>query len=348
MALRFSGRFIVTQAMPSSNSTSTVLPPGIGADDWVSADFVVTGSISLLARTLPAWRAVAKSRPIDYDRRTTALQHEPWVETRCRASCEPSERRSSHVCASDSAGATASAFPDKPIRLLVSFPPGGSTDAMARIVQPGVEKLLGQPLVIENRPGAGGLIAIDAVAKSAPDGYVIGLGGTAALGSNHGISGETHYDVRKDVAPVTGLAGSPFILAAPPSFQGKSLRDVIALAKAQGDKLTIGHGGNGTLMHLTAELFNQMAGTKARARSLPRHGAGGDRPDRQPCGVRHHRSALRDVGDRGRQDQAGRGHLGQALRRACPTFRPSRSPACRASSPTARSASWRPPARRPT
>src|SRR5882757_8141212 len=79
------------------------------------------------------------------------------------------------------AGTPASAFPDRPIRLLVSFPPGGSTDAIARMVQPGVEKLLGQHLVIENRPGAGGLIAIDAVAKSAPDGYVIGLGGTAAL-----------------------------------------------------------------------------------------------------------------------------------------------------------------------
>ena len=156
---------------------------------------------------------------------------------------------------------TASAFPDRPIRLLVSFPPGGSTDAMARIVQQGVEKLLGQPLVIENRPGAGGLIAIDAVAKSTPDGHIIGLGGTAALGSNQAFQANAH-DVRNDVAPVTGLAGSPFILAAPASFQGKSARDVIALAKAQGDKLTLGHGGNGTLMHLTAEMFNQMAGTK--------------------------------------------------------------------------------------
>ena len=159
------------------------------------------------------------------------------------------------------AGEPASAFPDKPIRLLISFPPGGSTDAMARIVQHGVEKLLGQPLVLENRPGAGGLIAIDAVAKSAPDGHVIGLGGTAALGSNQGFQAKAH-DVRKDVVPVTGLAGSPFILAAPPSFQGKSVRDVIALAKAHGQKFTIGHGGNGTLMHLTAELFNQMAGIK--------------------------------------------------------------------------------------
>jgi tripartite-type tricarboxylate transporter receptor subunit TctC len=158
---------------------------------------------------------------------------------------------------------TAAAYPDRPVRLLVSFPPGGSTDAIARLVQPHVEKLLGQPLVIENRPGAAGLIAIDAVAKSPPDGYVIGLGGTAALGSNHGFQAKASHEPRKDVVPVTGLAGSPFILAASPSFPGKSLRDVIALAKVQGEKLTIGHGGNGTLMHLTAQLFNQMAGINA-------------------------------------------------------------------------------------
>jgi tripartite-type tricarboxylate transporter receptor subunit TctC len=145
---------------------------------------------------------------------------------------------------------------------MVSFPPGGSSDAIARIVQPGVEKLLGQPIVIENRAGAGGMIAIEAVAKSAPDGYTIGLGGAGALGTNLGLQDKMPYDPRTDIAPVTGLAASPFILAASPSFQGTSLRDVLALAKAQGDKLTIGHGGNGTLMHLTAEMFNQMAGTK--------------------------------------------------------------------------------------
>jgi tripartite-type tricarboxylate transporter receptor subunit TctC len=159
------------------------------------------------------------------------------------------------------ADGTASAFPDRPIRLLVSFPPGGSTDAMARIVQQGVESLLGQPLVIENRPGAGGLLAIDAVAKSSPDGYVIGLGGTAALGSSVGFQASAQ-DVRRDLAPVTGLAASPFILAAPASFHGKSVADVIAQARTQGNRLTLGHGGNGTLMHLTAEMFNQMAGTR--------------------------------------------------------------------------------------
>jgi tripartite-type tricarboxylate transporter receptor subunit TctC len=100
------------------------------------------------------------------------------------------------------------------------------------------------------------------IAKSPPDGYVLGLGGAGALGTNLGLQEKMPYDPRTDLAPVTGIAGSPFILAAAPTFQGRSLRDVIALAKSAGGKIEIGHGGNGTLMHLTAELFNQMAGTK--------------------------------------------------------------------------------------
>jgi tripartite-type tricarboxylate transporter receptor subunit TctC len=159
-------------------------------------------------------------------------------------------------------GPASAAYPDRPIRLIVSFPPGGSSDAMARIVQPGLERLLGQTIVIENRAGAGGMIAIDVVAKAAPDGYVLGLGGAGALGTNLALGEKMSYDPRKDVAPITGLAGSPFLLAAAPSFQGTSLREVLAQARGAADKLAIGHGGNGTLMHLTAELFNQMAGTK--------------------------------------------------------------------------------------
>ena len=159
-------------------------------------------------------------------------------------------------------GGAASAYPDKPIRLIVSFPAGGSSDAMARIVQPGLEKLLGQSVVVDNRPGAGGMLAIDMVAKAAPDGYVIGLGGAGALGTNLGLQEKMSYDPIKDIAPVTSLAGSPFILAASPSLKGKSLREIIALAKSSDSKLSIGHGGNGTLMHLTAEMLNQMGGTK--------------------------------------------------------------------------------------
>ena len=157
---------------------------------------------------------------------------------------------------------TAAAFPDKSIRLIVGFPPGGSSDAMARIVQPGLEKQLGQTVVIENKPGAGAMIGIDAVAKSAPDGYTIGLGGAGAFGTNLAMGEKMPYDPHKDIVPVTGLAGSPFILAAAPSLKGKSLRDIIAMAKSDPGKLAIGHGGNGTGMHLTAELINQMAGTK--------------------------------------------------------------------------------------
>ena len=166
------------------------------------------------------------------------------------------------LCLALGIGPAASAYPEKPIRLIVSFPAGGSSDAVARILQPGVERQLGQPIVIENRGGAGGMIAIDMIAKAAPDGYTIGLGGAGALGTNLGLQGKMSYDPQKDVAPVTGLTASPFILAAAPAFQGRSLRDVIALAKSSGDKLAIGHGGSGTLMHLTAEMFNQMAGTR--------------------------------------------------------------------------------------
>jgi len=155
----------------------------------------------------------------------------------------------------------AQTWPDRPIRMLISFPPGGSSDAIGRIIQPGLEKRLGQPLVIENRAGAGGMLAIDAVAKAAPDGYMIGLGGAGALGGNVALGEKMPYDPRRDVAPVTVLSGSPFILATAPSSVAKSLADVIAMGRV-GDKLAIGHGGNGTLMHLTAEMFNQMAGMK--------------------------------------------------------------------------------------
>ena len=153
------------------------------------------------------------------------------------------------------------AWPDRPIRMLISFPPGGSSDAIGRIVQPGLEKRLGQTIVVENRPGAGGMIAMDAVARSAPDGYTIGLGGAGALGGNVALGEKMTYDPRKDLAPITVLSGSPFILAAAPSLKATTLQEVIALAKKDG-KLAIGHGGNGTLMHLTAEMFNQMAGIK--------------------------------------------------------------------------------------
>jgi tripartite-type tricarboxylate transporter receptor subunit TctC len=155
-------------------------------------------------------------------------------------------------------GSAASVYPERAVRLVVGFPAGGSSDAIARIVQPSVEKQLGQTLVIENRPGAGGAIAIGMVAKAPPDGYLIGLGGAAGLGISLGVQENVTYDARKDLAPVTGLASVPFILAASNTLRGKKLRDFVAMAK-EPNQLAIGHGGNGTLMHLTSEMFNQMA-----------------------------------------------------------------------------------------
>jgi tripartite-type tricarboxylate transporter receptor subunit TctC len=156
-----------------------------------------------------------------------------------------------------SSGPAWSAYPERAIRLIVSFPPGGSSDAIARIVQPFLEKKLGQTVLVENRPGAGGMIAIDYVAKSAPDGYTIGLGGAGALGTNLGLQAMP-YDPKKDVVGITGLASSPFILAASNKYTGNTLQDVLAAARS-GQKVAIGHGGNGTLMHLTGEMLLQEA-----------------------------------------------------------------------------------------
>jgi len=159
-----------------------------------------------------------------------------------------------------SAAPAAESYPARPIRLIVTFPAGGSTDLMARALQPQLERRLGQTIVVDNRPGAGGTIGVDAVAKAAPDGYVIGIGAAGALAVNVSLNEKLPYDPFADLAPISGLALTPFVLAAPLSFSGNSIGDVMALAKAKPQTLSIGHGGNGTAMHLTAQLFNHLAG----------------------------------------------------------------------------------------
>ena len=156
----------------------------------------------------------------------------------------------------------AQTYPSKPIRFIVPFPAGGSTDAVARAMQPALEKILGQPVVVENRAGAGGLLGVDAVAKAAPDGYTIGIAGAGALGVNIGERMKRPYDPAKDLAPISKAAGSPFVLVAPPTLNANSLRDVIKLAKAEPGRLSIGHGGNGTAMQLTALMLVSMADVK--------------------------------------------------------------------------------------
>jgi tripartite-type tricarboxylate transporter receptor subunit TctC len=157
----------------------------------------------------------------------------------------------------------ARAYPDQPIKIVVSFPPGGSADIVIRALQPIVAEQLHQPIVIENRAGAGGNIGMAEVAQAAADGYTLGVAAAGVLTVNpHLNPAAMPFDPIKDLAAVTLLAQIPFVLVASEQSKLSSVADVIAAAKARPDSLSIGHGGNGTAMHLTAALFAQRADVK--------------------------------------------------------------------------------------
>jgi tripartite-type tricarboxylate transporter receptor subunit TctC len=153
-------------------------------------------------------------------------------------------------------------YPNKPVRVVVTFPPGGSTDVVMRLLLPRLIEKLGQQVVVDNRPGAGGNIGLTAVAKAAPDGYTIGVGAAGGLSANVTLYPNMPFDPVKDFKPVTMMAAIPFVIVGNPSLAAKNQRELIALARAQPGKLSMGHGGNGTAMHLTSQLFAQMAGVK--------------------------------------------------------------------------------------
>jgi tripartite-type tricarboxylate transporter receptor subunit TctC len=155
--------------------------------------------------------------------------------------------------------AVAQSWPSKPMRFIVSFPPGGSADLVARSIAPQMAERLGQPVVVENRPGAGGNIGVDAVAKSAPDGHTIGLAAAGALTVNPTLYASMPFDPQRDLAPISMLAMIPFLVVANPAAP-PTLRDVLAAAKKQ--PMTYGHGGNGSAMHLSGELLKMMSGTE--------------------------------------------------------------------------------------
>ena len=167
--------------------------------------------------------------------------------------------------------ASAQPYPSKPIRFIVSFPPGGSSDLIARAIAPRMSERLGQPVVVENRPGAGGMIGVDAVAKSAPDGYTIGLAAAGALTTNIHLYPSMPFHPEKDLAPLSMLAMIPFFLVAHPS-QPDTLKGVIDAAKAKPGALSYGHGGQGSTMHLAGELLNMMA--KVQVQAVPYKGSG--------------------------------------------------------------------------
>lgn len=156
-------------------------------------------------------------------------------------------------------GANAQGWPSKPIRFIVSFPPGGSADLIARAIAPRLSERLGQPVIVENRPGAGGNIGVDAVAKSAPDGHTIGLAAAGALTVNPTLYASMPFDPQRDLAPISMLAMIPFLVIANPSAP-PTLKDVLAAAKKQ--PMPYGHGGNGSAMHLSGELLKMMSGTE--------------------------------------------------------------------------------------
>jgi len=164
-----------------------------------------------------------------------------------------------------SAVSIANAYPDQPIKIIVSFPPGGSADIVIRALQPVLVEDLRQPIVIENRAGAGGNIGIGAVAQAAPDGYTIGVAAAGVLTVNpHLNRAAMPFDPIKDLAPVTLLAEIPFVLVASQKSEVTSVADLIAKARAEPQNLSIGHGGNSTAMHLTSALFAQKADVKVQ------------------------------------------------------------------------------------
>jgi tripartite-type tricarboxylate transporter receptor subunit TctC len=151
-------------------------------------------------------------------------------------------------------------YPNKPVRMIVGFPPGGGTDVVARILAPGLSELLGQAVVIENRPGATGTQAAGLVAKSPPDGYTIMMGHVAVNAIAPSLFADLPYDVLRDFSPVALAAAVPHLVVAHPSLPVASIKELIAYAKAKPGELSFPSAGNGSMPHLAGEMFKSLAG----------------------------------------------------------------------------------------
>ena len=163
-------------------------------------------------------------------------------------------------------------YPSKPLRMIVPFPPAGSTDLSARAVADKLSKALGQPVVIENKPGAGGNIGADLASKSPADGYTLFVGTVGTNAINASLYSKMPFDHLKDFTSVVLLSKTPNVLVVHPSLPVKNVQELIALAKSKPGELTFASSGSGTSIHLSAELFNTMAGTKMQ--HIPYKGSG--------------------------------------------------------------------------
>ncbi|MEO8443231.1 MAG: tripartite tricarboxylate transporter substrate binding protein [Betaproteobacteria bacterium] len=160
------------------------------------------------------------------------------------------------------AGAATPAYPEKPIRMLLPYPPGGNTDILARSVAARMTESWDTPVVVDARGGGNGIIATEIAAKSAPDGYTIFVGSTREMSVIPILTPDVPYNVARDFAPVTQGTITPILLAVHPSFPAKSVKDIVDYAKANPGALLYGTPGVGTSMHLSGELLNMLAGVK--------------------------------------------------------------------------------------
>ena len=157
----------------------------------------------------------------------------------------------------------AQAYPNRTVKVVVPWPPGQATDLAARIVADKLAQQLGQPFIIENKPGAGGQIGTEQVVKAAPDGYTLLAASSGPISIMPNLQ-KVPYDTQKDLAPVSLIAAAPFALVTQPSFPANNAKEFIALVRANPDKYTFSSSGTGATAHLFSELFNSMAQLKAR------------------------------------------------------------------------------------
>jgi tripartite-type tricarboxylate transporter receptor subunit TctC len=168
--------------------------------------------------------------------------------------------------------ALAQAFPSKPIRLIVPFAPGGTTDIVARIVAPGLGKELGQQVIVENKAGGGGSIGALEMIKATPDGHVLGMATVSTTAANPAINAKIGYNPLTDFVPVINIAATPNVIAVHPSFPAKDYKALIAALKANPGKFSYASSGTGGIGHLQTELFKSLSGTFIA--HIPYRGAG--------------------------------------------------------------------------
>ena len=173
--------------------------------------------------------------------------------------------------------AFAQAWPSKPIRYIVPFAAGGTTDILGRMVAAGLSNALGQPVVVENKPGQAGSIGVAELARSAPDGYTVGGGTISSHAINASLYSKLPYDPLKDFAPVTMLATLPNMLIVHPSLNVSNVQELVALLKANPGKYSFGSAGNGTSQHISGEMFKIATGTQMQ--HIPYKGSGPMIPD---------------------------------------------------------------------